>query len=515
MSDGPAGAVLPWPGRSVFTAARGVAIALFGVVAAGGLKQLASLVAAAEVGPSEFGLYTLAYTTALVAASLSLLALDRGLLRHLAIYHAEGRRDLERGTVLAVLGLGLGTSLVAAVALFLLSDRLAALFTAEPAPLGALLRLMALAIPLINLLQLLNATTDARLDMRYRVLTDDLVRGGTFVLLVFLGLLLLRLRAFHLATAFVVSYLAGVLLATWLALGRYVAGESIRRVHELAKVVRFSFPLVLLQVLQRTGVYLEIFLLGLVASSAAVGIFAVADSVARVIAVVMMAIIRIYSPMVADLIGRDAAPEAERLLRHLTRWTIVWSGPAVVAALLFGRDVLQLLDGDFAQGAGALAILALAQGLNAATGPIGVVLNMSGRAWLNVLNVSLTLVLRLAAGLLLIPTLGVLGAAVGRGTVLVLLNLLMLLQVRRTMGMWGYDRATLRPALASVLAGGTAWLVSFQLLHLGGLQLVAVGSAVLGVAYAACLLRFGLADPDREILRAGWRKVRYRVSSSF
>lgn len=494
--------------RSVAVAAKGAAVALLGIVAGKTLGQLGNLVGAAAAGAAEFGFYTLALSSSFLVANLSVLALDRGLLRHVSVYRSRGLQDREQASVLAAVSLSLVLS-SAVTALFLLqADRLAALFAPDPRSVAYLFRAAALSIPLVHLLILANAVLDARQDMRYRVLSEDVGRNVSFLVLVLGGVVLGSVGAEHLIRAHVVSYAVGAAISLWLTRHYFLRRPASPPGPEIRALVGFSLPFVFLQVSQRVGHYVEIFLLGLLGSGAAVGIFAVAQTISAAIGLANSAIVRISSPMMAELSSGERWGEAEEVLRSATRWAVVWTAPGIMGVLLFGEDLLHLLGGDYALGAVALAILLVGQGVSSATGSVGVVLNMSGKAWYNVLNTTVLFGLRVILGLVLIPSLGLAGAALGRSAAVVLVSLILVLQVRRILGVWGFDRGTLRPAAVALLAGLLSWAVSFHLLPLQGLGRLMVGAALLGTTYLCGLLLFGLDARDRDVLRAALQRLR-------
>ena len=74
------------------------------------------------------------------------------------------------------------------------------------------------------------------------------------------------------------------------------------------------------------------------------------------------------------------------MLKQVTYWNVALSLPVFAGLLLFAHPLLSLFGATYAKGAAALAILAAGQLFNAATGPLGQMINMSGRPYLTLLN---------------------------------------------------------------------------------------------------------------------------------
>jgi O-antigen/teichoic acid export membrane protein len=109
----------------------------------------------------------------------------------------------------------------------------------------------------------------------------------------------------------------------------------------------------------------------------------------------------------------------------------------------------------------------------------------------------------------LVPSLGMLGAALGMASAIVTENTGTLLAVRRRLGYWPYNWAWLKPISAGLAAAALAFVVGL-LLPLPALLKLAVVGGVFGIGYLALLLLFGLNDTDREFLGA-FRDVALRV----
>ena len=126
-------------------------------------------------------------------------------------------------------------------------------------------------------------------------------------------------------------------------------------------------------------------------------------------------------------------------------------------------------------------VLVVGQVVSAAAGPCGTVLTMSGRVALTMADNLAVLVLDVVLTLVLVPRLGVLGAALAWSTSLVLGNLAKLLQVRTVVGLVPGGRRWGAVALAAVPAAGAALAV--RALTDGPLPAALVGGPAVLVVY--------------------------------
>src|SRR5207249_8438862 len=118
--------------------------------------------------------------------------------------------------------------------------------------------------------------------------------------------------------------------------------------------------------------------------------------------------------------------------------------------------VLRIFHQPPSHGRIALVVLAAAFLVEAFGGPVGHVLTMSGRSWVNLANNAVSLFCNIGLNLLLIPRLGLIGAAISWAVVMVGLNVARILQVRSIFGITPFARSLARPVLALGVASGLA-----------------------------------------------------------
>ncbi len=486
---------------------------MVGVAGAAVLRYASAVLAARVLGPAQYGLYTLGLATTTLAGTVALAALDRGLLRYVAVYRTTGRPEHERAAVAGAVILALVFTVLVALAVALGADHVAGWFLRGRPALAPVLRVFAATIPALGLVTLLTAVTDARTDMRVRVIIDDLFRNGLFLAVVVVAAVRARLSAADLAAVTFGTAVIAAGAALWVC--RDYFRRPIRGLGARAReVLAFSLPFLLFQLITRTDQYVGVFLLGLMGTSREVGIFGAATVVATVLGLGIEAVVRSYAPIVVGALARGGARECELLLRHATRWSIIWAAPFAAAFLTYGDTLLGVLGRGYRAGSVALTILTLGMCVHAGTGPVGMVLNMAGKGWINVVNGLAALGVRIALGLWLIPRWGVVGAAVASSVALGGVNLARLAQVRVGLGIWGFDRACLRPAVVAAAAAGLAWLLTSWWNPAHGTIRGITGSAALLGLYGAGLWLYGLDRSDRAVLSAGLRRLRRWIGAA-
>ena len=171
-------------------------------------------------------------------------------------------------------------------------------------------------------------------------------------------------------------------------------------------------------------------------SSADIAYLSAAQRTAMLTSFVLMVVNMVVAPRYARLWQENKINEIQRLAKWSTRGMVMLAAP-IVAAMIFLPELIMGLFGDEFKVAGnLLAIMAIGQFINVATGSVGYLLNMSGheRDFRRVTFFSgpLTVVL----SFILIDQYGVLGAAIATAVGLSLQNILALFMVRKRLGFW-------------------------------------------------------------------------------
>jgi O-antigen/teichoic acid export membrane protein len=175
--------------------------------------------------------------------------------------------------------------------------------------------------------------------------------------------------------------------------------------------------------------------------------------------------------------------------------------PLVGGLLLASGAVLSLYGGGFRQGALWLALLGLAHGANSFGGIVQTLL-MIERPSLNLLNSAATVVVQVVAGVLLIPHLGVTGAALSMLIGFAVQGVLRFAEVRHVFG-WSWPWHSLRrPAAAFAIAIGPATLLRLR----NGVVFEILAALLFFALYGLAWRALGAEPADREL----WRRLTQR-----
>jgi len=477
--------------------ARGASGLLVARLAARALAVLTQVLLARLLGPEVFGLYVLGWTLVTLLGPVADLGLSQGVIR----FCTPGRANppaRQRAVIVRSLAIATVAGVAIGATTWLFAPALSAKLLHAPGATSSL-RWFAPAIALVAALRVAEAVTRASLRVRYSAVAQDLVQSGAQLLLV-LGSQALGFRLHGAVLAAVLSFAAG--LAVALHYVRRLFADALACTDPAPRVVpellRFSLPTIVAQTAARLNGRIErLFVAGLGAVTL-VGVYQAASQAALLLPIVLSAFTSSLGPLVADLHHRGERQRLTAVYATGTKWALALSLPPALVLLLAPREVLVALFGrGYEGGAAALVVLALGQLVNVGSGSVGAVLTMTGHQdrwlWISIAALALNVTLIV----LLIPRLGLLGAALGTTCANTARFSVAVVEAGRLVGAWPHDRRTFKVLGAAVVAGLA--VLALRLLPWPSAWTFVVACAVTATAaFAAATLALGLDAEDRD-----------------
>jgi O-antigen/teichoic acid export membrane protein len=194
-------------------------------------------------------------------------------------------------------------------------------------------------------------------------------------------------------------------------------------------------PLTLTDAVLIFNMQADLLLLGVLGNAADVGIYRAATLVATQVTIGLAVANEVLAPHVARLHQAGDRAGLQALLRQVLGWLALSGIILAGTCILAGQQILTVVFGHaYAGGAPALAILACGQLISVAAGTGAVLLNMSGHEK-DVLRIfAISAFTNVAANVVMIPLLGLTGAALATTGCQLFTNGLLLYYVRHRLG---------------------------------------------------------------------------------
>ena len=176
------------------------------------------------------------------------------------------------------------------------------------------------------------------------------------------------------------------------------------------------------------------FALGIWSTAAEVGIFAVASRTALFISFSLLAVNSIAGAQFAALHYQNDHERLTKSARHAIRITTLAALPLFLLCIIAPDWIMSIFGEEFVIGSTVLVVLAIAQFINAATGPVELLLMMSGQERLVQTNVMAVGALNIMLYIWLVPNYGAMGAAIAFAIGIAIKNLISVWLVQRHLG---------------------------------------------------------------------------------
>jgi O-antigen/teichoic acid export membrane protein len=461
------------------------------------------------LGAELLGVYALGMTLVSFVQLFALLGLPGAASRFVAAYNVTGRTEDLRAFLSWSIGLLAGLFSVLAVGMALTGSWISR-HIYHTSDLSPYIPLFA-ALMLFGGLNVYYAQVLAGYkDVTKRTLINNFI--GTPVITV-LTVILLALHAG--LWGYLVAQLCGtvivfVLLAfTAWTLTPVAARFSLMPLQPLdSDIVSFSGAAFGMNLMEFAVSQVDKILLGFYLGPRQVGIYVLASTLVAFVAIILQSVNQIFAPVIADLHAQGQREVLHKLFQTLTKWTLGLTFPLAVVVIVFAGRLMSVFGADFASGWLVLVIGASGQVVNCGVGSVGYLLLMSGNQKRMVKIQFVMAGVAVVSNLVLIPVLGIVGAALTAATINVFSNLWALYDVRTVLHISPYNRgyvALLIPVLVvvsfiTVLHGMTAsWPRQWPVI----LSAILLGYLIFGVTAVA----FGLDADDRPVAKAIWSQL--------
>ena len=489
--------------------ARGAAINLLGAFGANGLGLVVTLVITHMVSASTIGLVAVGMTIVSFSTIVAIFGLDTAVIRFVALGASVGDERAARAALQASIACVTVVSGVLTAAIWWQAPWLAEQLFHKP-QVTDIIRIVSLSVWPLALSRVIMAGVQGYGIMEYSAVLGILRRVFEFASVV--PLLALGLGANGLAISAVITAAAcAVVSLLFLLRVRPMALVPLPGTWPVLRLLNFSSPQVLSATLFFAMLWTSTILLARYGTVRDVGIYTILGSLMIPAGVISIAIGQMFAPRVAAEDARGDRRKLAEMLKRVTHWNTAVSIPFFAVLAVIPEPLLRLFGPAYTDWATALTLLAIGQLLNTVAGPLGQVINLSGRQYLSAANNVLAVGLNLGGALVLIPRYGLAGAAASTAAAIVLLNVLRLVEVKIVFGCHPFREDTVRTLLAAAIAVTVAALVSVFVGPAGPLvEAVSVAATLFGT-YVAWIWALGVSDEDRELIRRGRARIARRL----
>lgn len=442
------------------------------------------------LGAADLGLYQMVTTVQGIAVLVATLGIHVALVKYIAEYKDDKNRIsqfVSTGLIVTII-LGILTGFL----LYILSSQIAGIF--DMPELAGLLRILAFVFPFTSfqgaLLGLFHGLRKMKKWTSVMILQSFLMVAST-IAFIWLGFGI-EGAVFGILVSVVGGCIGGLYLSR--RLFRFNLKDFIRNFKKLISFGARSFAgntasLVAKQV--------DVIMIGIFLAAQDVGYYSIAISLSGFLFIIPQAIQKITYPTTSEYWAKDSRHALNRMIDKSMKYSACILLPVGLAVGFFAEGIVTLIFGeDFIYAVAPLCVLLVSRVIRGSTSqPIGGSLGATGRPELNVMLNVIAMVTNIGLNILLIPRLGILGAAVATTISLLLWTAIFFVLVVRLLRV----KIDFRWYAQAIGLAGVG-----VLLFLGGSRLInpyIVGGIIL-CAYVALVFTVFLKGEDRAIFKS-------------
>ena len=439
--------------------ARDGLLALVGAGVSAVLNLVLVLVVIHSAGKATAGVVFAATSLFLIAETAARLGCPTGLM-----YFLVRARTLDKvATLRGILRAGLIPVTIGSIALAVLLLSVSAPLAGWMAPghedaAVPAIRLLALLIPIAAISDSLLYATRAFGSMKPLVLVERIARPALQVLLTLGAILIGAIAAGWLSLAWALPYAFSgtvALIWTYRLVGRAERKAKARRRDRGRTPWRefwtFTTPRAMQSIVQIALQRLDVVLVSAILGPKEAAVYAAVTRFLVFGQLGSQAITAAVQPQVGSLMIKGDHDGAQHIYQISTCWLVLLCWPVYLLLAVFSRQIPQIFGTGYAAGTAVLVILAGAMLFATGSGMVDAVLAMAGRTTWTLGNATLALIVDVTLNIILLPRIGIVGAAVAWAAAIVTNNVLPLLQLAIAMKLHPFGRGTLLAMLTAAM----------------------------------------------------------------
>lgn len=497
--------------KALNTIAKGAGWAAIGMFVSKIMTYFYRAIIARFLDPSAYGQFSLGLAALSLVNTLALMAMAPAIKKYVSEFLAKEDESSAIGVIYSSIGIVLPLSVLGSLFLFFSAGFLSTeVFNTEsPEQLKSIIQILAFVPVFGNMLDLLDAVALAYKKVKYEVMTEMIFRNIVQLISVTV-FLALGFKILSAAISWLLGVIFGVFFIAYLIernLGP-VFRTDIKPRYMPRKLLRFSTPLILGSMVGTLLGHSDTLLLGYFLTDTQVGIYNVAFPTAAMIVIPYQALSKLALPSISDIKEKNEA-DVPKVIKTLTRWSISVSLPVFALITLFSEQVIQLLFGpQYISGAMALIILAFGRFVETATGHLGSIIQSYEETQIVFKNSVIKLVLNIVLNIILIPFIGIVGAAIATAGTTAFMNLLLAAEVYYIKGIHPFSVDGLKPLIACIPAVSLVYFMLKTLFETVPMWSLIPGGFLFIIIYAVTLIKInGIKKEDRSIITGIGRKI--------
>ena len=384
------------------------------------------IVLARQLGATSFGEYTLVITCALLFAQFSCFGFDTSSVRFISAYKSSSQLDLLGGIIRTsfVIPFSISITLSILIVSFTCSD----IFIIQDIRVETIIA-GALVIPILTLSTIRQSALRALKHVTLSLLPDNIFRP--LILISISTYLYLSSPNSVTSSQAMVAYIASAMFA--FILGIIFLAKKLPKTTSVSYQNRYwintSIPLLLAASMTILMSKADIIMIGFLISPKDSGIYAIASQLSEFVPFGLFALNIILAPMISDFHTKNLHDKIQSVVSLTTKLASGFAVSIAAIFFFFGEIILKQFGLEFTAAYYSFCILLVGQIFNVFSGPVVVILSMVSQEKVAAKIIFIATALNILLNFILIPAIGLEGAAIATATSLIFWNVLMAIYI--------------------------------------------------------------------------------------
>lgn len=414
--------------ESLKKTAKGVTIAFFGMIIFMFLEFITRAIIARNTTQTDYGVFNIGFVLLNFFVIVACLGLNTGVPRYIAYFKGTG----DNKKIAGIISSSIQLSLIAGIFLFLFfffsADFFTEFFHLQPSP---VLKIFAIAIPFSVIIEIVASIFIGFGRIEVKVYFRDAFASVLKVISI-ISAIILGYTFIQMIYAYTISIVVAAIFFTIYAIKKLSIVSGTDKYPMRKEIILFSLPLLTTNILNIIILQLDTLILGYFKTADIVGLYNAARPITQFLNIFLVSLSFVYIPIASQLYSKNHVEEIRKNYIILTKWIFSATLPLFIIIFLFPEAVINILFGTvYAQADVALTlrILALGMLINVVFGPNAPTLIVIGKPKLVFIDNFIASIIYISINLYLIPTHGMIGAAIASAISLGAINILKSMQI--------------------------------------------------------------------------------------
>lgn len=459
------------------------------------------LILARWLGPGEYGVVSLGLAIIGLVSNVISFGLYDGLFRYVSYYRTKNNPEKVKGTFLAVTKLVLPLSVLVGILVFFFSNKIASNLLHNP-PLAPILQLLAITIPLMFLANSFLQVCRAYKKLQYEVISRNFIENITKIVFTIL-FLFLGFKTIGVIFAYIISLIIGTAVAGFFMQTKIadILSTKIKAEYSYKEIIKYSLPLSLVSIISPIEHWLDTIMVGFFMTNTDVGLYNAALPTAQMVKIIFPALTALTIPIAIELIINKKLDDFIKTYKIISRWIFIICLPIFLIIILFPKPILNLLFGsEYISASTSLVILAIGYFVYAIAGPARQTVNAIGKTNYTLINYIIATLISIFGTIILIPIIGIAGAAIATAVSFAMTNVLAIFEIRKCVKINPFSKSWIKPIVCAGLSLGIFYVAGKLILPITNVTLIMTGAGFF-LVYGILLLAFkSLSSEDLLVL---------------